>query len=84
MAQASAELFTALKLNEPLPSPDGPAVATTIRDLYRRLLAREPEPREIELVAALAENDGDAPLSTREFAALACFTIGSTTEFLFF
>ena len=48
--------------------------------LYARLLAREPEPRERELVLRL----GDAPATDREFAVLACFTVSTTLEFLFF
>jgi hypothetical protein len=80
--EGAPQVFTALALNGPLPPADDPAIATTIRDLYRRLLARDPTPRELELVAGLAEGDG--ALSTRDFAALSCFTIGSSAEFLFF
>lgn len=83
-AEGKAEVFTALDLKAPLPPANDPKIATTIRDLYRRFLARDPAPRELELVAELAESAGDAPLSSRDFAALSCFTIGSTTEFLFF
>jgi hypothetical protein len=81
-AEGAPQVFTALALNGPLPPADDPAIATTIRDLYRRLLARDPTPRELELVAGLAEGDG--ALSSRDFAALSCFTIGSSAEFLFF
>jgi hypothetical protein len=83
-AEGKPEVFTALDLKAPLPPASDPQITNTIRDLYRRFLARDPAPRELELVAELAENAGDAPLSSRDFAALSCFTIGSTTEFLFF
>jgi hypothetical protein len=93
-AEGAPQVFTALDLHGPLPPPHDPAIATTIRDLYRRLLARDPAPREVELVSGLAAveaggfagqpNTGEGALSTRDFATLSCFTIGSTTEFLFF
>ena len=84
-AQGKPSVFTALAFDRPLPAAADPAVTSTVRTLYQRLLARDPAPFEIERVASLAEPDADAePLSTRDFAALACFSIGSTTEFLFF
>jgi hypothetical protein len=83
-AQAAPQVFTALDFKAALPAANDPAIATTVRDLYQRLLARDPAPREIEIVAGLAESAGEAALSTRDFAVLSCFMIGSTTEFLFF
>jgi hypothetical protein len=83
-AEGAPQVFTALDFKAPLPSADDPAIAATIRELYRRLLARDPSQRELELVGALAQDDGSGQLSTRDFAALSCFSIGSTTEFLFY
>lgn len=82
--EGKPEVFSALNLNGPLPAAGDPALATTITDLYRRFLARDPLPHEVEIVAALAQDEDEGPLSTQDFAALACFSIGSTTEFLFF
>jgi hypothetical protein len=79
-AKGKPEVFTKLKFDQPLPAADDPAITDTVVTLYRRLLARDPSSEEQKLVASLAE-DGDEP---RDFAALACFTIGSSTEFLFF
>lgn len=84
-AEDKPKVFTALAFDKPLPAAENAAVQSTVRALYRRLLARDPQPSELERVASLAEADadGDKP-SARDFAALACFSIGSTTEFLFF
>lgn len=82
-AESKPAVFRALAFDQPLPAANAAAITDTIRDLYRRLLARDPQASEIAQVASLAESD-DKPLSPRDFAALACFTIGSTTEFLFF
>ncbi|MFM2418990.1 MAG: hypothetical protein RL385_3713 [Pseudomonadota bacterium] len=78
------EVFAALDFRAALPARNDPAIAATIRDLYRRFLARDPAPSEAELVSALADAEGGESLSTQDFATLACFTIASTTEFLFF
>lgn len=82
-AEGQAKVFGGLNFDKPLPASNAAPIKDTIRDLYRRLLARDPDPSEIAQVASLAESD-DEKLSPRDFAALACFTIGSTTEFLFF
>lgn len=79
-ASGKPEVFTKLEFDEQLPAADDPAIHDTVVTLYRRLLARDPSSDEVKLVASLAE-DGVKP---RDFAALACFTIGSSTEFLFF
>ena len=47
--------------------------------LYRRLLSRDPTDDERTIVASLADGQSGA-----DFAKLACFAIGSSTEFLFF
>lgn len=82
-AQGRPEVFSKLRFDRPLPAADDPAIRDTVVDLYRRLLARDPSSEEIKLVASLAD-DADEELRPQDFAALACFTIGSSTEFLFF
>jgi hypothetical protein len=54
-------------------------VAAQVDELYRRLLSRDPTDDERTVVASLADGNSGA-----DFAKLACFTIGTTTEFLFF
>jgi hypothetical protein len=84
-AEDKPKVFTALAFDKPLPAADDAAVQSTVRTLYRRLLARDPQPAELERVASLAEAEEGADKPTaRDFAALACFSIGSTTEFLFY
>jgi hypothetical protein len=84
-AKGNAKVFTKLKFDKPLPAADDPAVRDTVVELYHRLLSREPAAKEVSLVAALADKPSDADaLSPHDFAALACFSIGSTTEFLFY
>ncbi len=82
--QGSALVFDQLALDEPAPSAEDERVAATITALYRRLLARDPLPSEIELVAGLTVDDQGEPVAGHEFASLACYTIGTTSEFLFF
>jgi hypothetical protein len=36
------------------------------------------------MVAELTVDDTGAPVAAADFAKLACFTVGTTTEFLFF
>lgn len=79
-----AKVFTAIDLRGAAPAPDAPAVDTTIRDLYRRLLARDPKAHETMAVKSLLDPSApDALQSAEEFAALACYVIGSSIEFLF-
>ena len=82
--RSKAKVFAELDLEADAPAKSSASVKDTITTLYRRLLARDPDPHEVPLVAALAEDgDGDA-VSAADFATLACFSIGTTTEFLFF
>ena len=83
-ATGDARVFTKLALDKKLPAADDSAIKDTVVELYKRFLAREPSSEELQLVSSLAEPEGDQELSAPEFAALACFTIGSSTEFLFF
>lgn len=78
------EVFSELDLKGPAPSPKDPAVEATIRELFQRFLARDPTRDEARTVATLLDPDeNDAARSAEEFALLACFTIGSSLEFLF-
>jgi len=58
-------------------SSDG--VAAQVDELYHRLLSRDATDEERAIVASLADGN-----SGPDFAKLACFTVATTTEFLFF
>jgi hypothetical protein len=51
-----------------------------VTTLYQRLLARDPLTSEVDTVLTLL----DEPISGTDFAKLACFSIASTTETLFY
>jgi hypothetical protein len=78
-----AEVFTDLDLDGDAPAVDSDAFTGTITTLYRRLLQRDPTDAELELLGELAVDDDGAPVAAADFAQLACFTIATTTEFLF-
>ena len=83
-AAKPGRVFAELDLSGPAPKADAPAVEATIKTLFRRLLARDPLPGETAIVKTLLEGDeAERPQSAEEFATLACFTIGSSLEFLF-
>ena len=68
-----------------LSSPEhSAAVDAQSTDLVRRLLARQPRTEELTALKELTVDDSGSPVTPRDFAVLACFTIGSSTEFLFF
>jgi hypothetical protein len=79
-----ARVFTHFELTGDAPLPEDEATIGLVTSLYRRLLARDPAEQEIPLVAALATKDGGEPIAAADFATLACYAIGTTTEFLFF
>lgn len=83
-AAGAAKVFTAFPLSGDAPAPSAGVTGTLITDLYRRLLARNPSAEERDAVASLAVSDAGKPIAAFDFAKLACFTIGTTTEFLFF
>lgn len=56
------------------------ARADAVGGLYRRLLAREPDPSERAALEQLAAG----PATDQDFAVLACFTIATTLEHLFY
>lgn len=79
-----AKVFGQLALDAPAPAPDSAAINDLITNLYRRLLARDPQPLELSSVAELAVDAAGQPLGGADFAKLACFAVGSSSEFLFF
>jgi hypothetical protein len=78
-----AKVFRDLDLTGNAPAPDAEATKRTITELYHRLLAREPQAHELTTVASLVKSDS-AAVTASDFATLACFTIGTSSEFLFF
>lgn len=79
-----AAVFKELDLNGPAPEPGDARLAATITELYHRLLAREPSPGELGIVTDLAADGSGEPIAAADFTTLACFAIGSSTEFLFY
>lgn len=77
------QVFTALDLTAPL-APDDPGVDETLTTLYRRLLARDPSPEELEVARQLAVDDDGQPVGAADFARLACYAVGTSVEFLFY
>lgn len=75
----TAVVFRHVDLEAKSLTPTSPGVDAQVDELYRRLLSRVPTDEERATVAALADG-----LSGADFAALSCFSIGTTTEFLFF
>jgi hypothetical protein len=78
-AAGAPQVFTHVDLSAAALGAGSPGVNEQVDELYRRLLARDPSAEERAIVASLAEGS-----SGRDFAALACFTIASSTELLFF
>ena len=83
-SSGSPVVFTELDLGAAAPSPEDEAFTATVTALYRRLLSRDPEPHELTTLGALASDDAGEPVTARDFAALTCFAIGTSSEFLFF
>jgi hypothetical protein len=85
LGTGEARVFSDFDLTGDAPPPDDAAAIGLVTSLYRRLLARDPAEHEIPLVAGLATKDaGGEPIAAADFAVLACYAIGTTTEFLFF
>jgi hypothetical protein len=64
--------------------PSSDAIDALATKLYRRFLARDPEPVERSTLAELARDEAGQPIPGDEFAKLACFVVGTSSEFLFF
>jgi hypothetical protein len=76
-----AAVFTAIDLSkERAPAAGEEAFVATVTALYRRFLSRDPTEEEVSVFGDLVEES----MTAREFAILACYTVGSTTEFLFY
>lgn len=80
-ADGPAVVFTAMDLDdEQAPDADDGAFIATVTTLYRRFLSRDPTDEEVAVLGELVVE----PMTAREFAILACYSVGSTTEFLFY
>jgi hypothetical protein len=76
-----AVVFTALDLDDDhAPDADDEAFVATVTTLYRRFLSRDPTDEEVAVLGDLV----DEPMTAQELAILACYSVGSTTEFLFY
>lgn len=82
-AAGDAKVFSELDLKSDAPAADDPAVESTITTLYRRMLARDPIEAEVEQLATLVVDEEGEPIAAADFAKLACYAIGTSTEFLF-
>jgi hypothetical protein len=71
---AEARVFGALARGE------ADARVAGVQELYRRLLARAPDPEEVSALLTLA----DPPATDRDFAVLGCFAVATSLEFLFY
>ena len=83
-AKQKAKVFAGLDLQGDAPPPDDERVKATVTGLYRRFLARNPREDEQSVVAELSRDEKSRPVPAAEFATLACFAVGTSTEFLFF
>ncbi len=84
MEADSPEVFTDIDLGASDLTEATDAVEAQITALYRRFLVRDPLPEEIAIVSRLTVDDDGEPVSASDFAKLSCFTIGSTSEFIFY
>jgi hypothetical protein len=83
--QSDARVFSQFPLEGDAPAPGDAATTQLVSSLFRRLLARDPAEHEVPLIAALAaDSEGGQAIAAADFAVLACYAIGTTTEFLFF
>lgn len=83
-AGEQAKVFKRFSLKGAAPAPGSEAAGAMVNDLYRRLLARNATESEVEAVSELARGTDGQPAPAAQFARLACFTIGTSAEFLFF
>jgi hypothetical protein len=73
-----------LDLAAPAPAADSQQVTELANTLYRRFHARDPEPAERTAIAELTVDAAGNAVAADEFAKLACFLVGTVSEFLFF
>jgi len=83
-----AVVFTRLDLSSARLDLAEPAAREAARgdvnDLFRRFLARAATEEELSIITDLAQDESGDPIAASEFASLACYAVGTTTEFLFF
>jgi hypothetical protein len=79
--EGPAIVFTEIDLSASrAPGAGDEAFVATVTALYRRFLSRDPTEEELSVFGELVES----PMTASEFAILACYSVGSTTEFLFY
>jgi hypothetical protein len=79
--EGPAVVFTELDLDDAhAPDADDDAFVATVNALYRRFLARNPTDEEVAVLGDLVSE----PMTAQQLAILACYSVGSTTEFLFY
>jgi hypothetical protein len=79
--EGPAVVFTAIDLDDDrAPAAGEKAFDATVTALYRRFLSRDPTAEEVAIFGDLVTE----PMTAQEFAVLACYSVGSTTEFLFY
>ncbi len=76
--EGSPKVFTEIDLSLPDVSSETAGLKETVRDLYKRLLARDATDVEVAILLAIA--DGPEELSAVEAVRLVCFAIATTTE----
>lgn len=79
-----AQVFTGIDLKGAAPAPTDASTLALVTNLYRRLLARDPDAEESQIVAGLALDAEGKPVPALSFVKSACFAIGTSSEFLFF
>jgi hypothetical protein len=65
---------------------EAPAVVASIETLYRRLLSRDPDPREVDHLRALYRSMAEVgdPALGEAWAAMSCFAVATSVEALFY
>ena len=76
-------LLTSIDLNAAAIASTSPGVSELVTRVYRQLLTRNPTAEEQAALEIHADDDVDGTLTAAEFAKLACYAVGTTSEFLF-
>jgi hypothetical protein len=79
-----ALVFRGLEPGKAAPLPGTPQNRALVTELYRRFLARDPDAFELARVGTLAHDDSGKAVQGDTFATLACLSVATSTEFLFF
>lgn len=75
-----AVVFTHVDLDAAAIAPDDPGLGDQVTELYRRLLARDPESAEVDVFRELVR---EGPMGGRDFAVLSCYMLVTSAEFVF-